>query len=68
MRALILLAMGACLIGLPAAAQPKSAGVPDAQVIDDLVAASRVLADLGVVDGFGHGQVMRPWELWNAKR
>ena len=57
MRVLTLLALGLCLIGLPAAAQPKSAGTPDPQLIDDLVAASRVLADLGVVDGFGHVSV-----------
>jgi HCOMODA/2-hydroxy-3-carboxy-muconic semialdehyde decarboxylase len=57
MRVFTLLALGLCLIGQPAAAQPKSAGTPDPQVIDDLVAASRVLADLGVVDGFGHVSV-----------
>jgi HCOMODA/2-hydroxy-3-carboxy-muconic semialdehyde decarboxylase len=57
MRAIILLAMGVCLVGLPAAAQPRSAGAPDALIIDDLVAASRVLADLGVLDAFGHVSV-----------
>lgn len=57
MRAIILLAMGVCLVGLPAAAQPSSAGAPDALIIDDLVAASRVLADLGVFDAFGHVSV-----------
>ncbi|MBI2738176.1 MAG: class II aldolase/adducin family protein [Rhodospirillales bacterium] len=38
-------------------AQPTSAGAPDPQAVEDLVAASRVLADLGVVDGFGHVSV-----------
>ena len=33
------------------------AGTPDPRLIEDLVAASRVLADLGVVDGFGHVSV-----------
>jgi HCOMODA/2-hydroxy-3-carboxy-muconic semialdehyde decarboxylase len=37
---------------LPAA--PESAGAPDPRLVEDLVAANRVLADLGVVDGFGH--------------
>ena len=38
-------------------AQPKSAGAPDPKLIEDLVVANRVLADLGVVDGFGHVSV-----------
>jgi HCOMODA/2-hydroxy-3-carboxy-muconic semialdehyde decarboxylase len=41
----------------PALAQPKSAGAPDPKLVEDLVAANRVLADLGVVDGFGHVSV-----------
>lgn len=57
MRVFTLLAMGLWLIGLPAAAQPKSAGAPDPQMVEDLVAASRVLVDLGVLDGFGHVSV-----------
>jgi ribulose-5-phosphate 4-epimerase/fuculose-1-phosphate aldolase len=36
----------------PAAAQ--SAGAPDPALVDDLVAANRILYDQGVVDGFGH--------------
>jgi HCOMODA/2-hydroxy-3-carboxy-muconic semialdehyde decarboxylase len=33
---------------------PASAGPADAGLIDDLVAANRILFDQGVVDGFGH--------------
>src|ERR1700729_1539339 len=33
---------------------PASAGPPNAALIDDLVAANRILYDQGVVDGFGH--------------
>jgi ribulose-5-phosphate 4-epimerase/fuculose-1-phosphate aldolase len=33
---------------------PKSAGPADAKLIEDLVAANRILADQGVVDGYGH--------------
>ena len=57
MRVFILLAMGLWLGSAAALAQPKSAGAPDPKVVEDLVAASRVLADLGVVDGFGHVSV-----------
>jgi ribulose-5-phosphate 4-epimerase/fuculose-1-phosphate aldolase len=48
---------GAALVGpLKALAQqaPTSAGPPSGQLIDDLVAANRILADQGVLDGFGH--------------
>ena len=34
--------------------QPASAGAPDPKLIEDLVAANRILAEQGVVDGFGH--------------
>jgi HCOMODA/2-hydroxy-3-carboxy-muconic semialdehyde decarboxylase len=47
MRILGLIAGVLCWAGA-AAAQP------DPRLIEDLVAANRVLADLGVVDGFGH--------------
>ena len=57
MRLFTLLAVGLCLAGLPALAQPKSAGAPDPTLIEDLVVANRVLADLGVLDGFGHVSV-----------
>ena len=35
-------------------AQTASAGPPAAQLIEDLVAANRILADQGVLDGYGH--------------
>ena len=57
MRFLTLLAIGLCLAGSAAMAQPKSAGAPDPKLIEDLVAANRVLVDLGVLDGFGHVSV-----------
>ena len=39
---------------------PVSAGPADPKLIDDLVAANRVLADQGVVDGYGHVSVRHP--------
>ena len=51
MRLLTLLAVGLSLIGGPVAAQP------DPKLIEDLVIANKVLADLGVLDGFGHVSV-----------
>jgi HCOMODA/2-hydroxy-3-carboxy-muconic semialdehyde decarboxylase len=57
MRLFGLLLMGLCLLGTPAWAQPKSAGAPDARLTEDLVVANKVLADLGVLDGFGHVSV-----------
>ncbi|MBI1396417.1 MAG: class II aldolase/adducin family protein [Betaproteobacteria bacterium] len=36
---------------------PRSAGPADPALIDDLVAANRILADQGVVDGYGHVSV-----------
>jgi len=57
MRVFTLVVIGLWLGSAAALAQPKSAGVPDPKVVEDLVAASRVLADLGVVDGFGHVSV-----------
>jgi ribulose-5-phosphate 4-epimerase/fuculose-1-phosphate aldolase len=38
-------------LGEPA---PASAGAPAAGLIEDLVAANRILADQGVLDGYGH--------------
>src|SRR5687767_3482083 len=38
----------------PLEAQTASAGPPAAQLLEDLVAANRILADQGVLDGYGH--------------
>jgi HCOMODA/2-hydroxy-3-carboxy-muconic semialdehyde decarboxylase len=56
-----------CALALPLAwlgvrradsqATPASAGPTDASLIDDLVAANRVLVDQGVLDGYGHVSV-----------
>ena len=43
-----------------AQAPPVSAGPVDAALLDDLVAGSRILADQGVLDGFGHVSVRHP--------
>jgi HCOMODA/2-hydroxy-3-carboxy-muconic semialdehyde decarboxylase len=39
---------------------PTSAGPVDPQMIEDLVAANRILADQGVLDGWGHVSVRHP--------
>jgi HCOMODA/2-hydroxy-3-carboxy-muconic semialdehyde decarboxylase len=36
---------------------PVSAGAPDPQLVEDLVAANRILADHGLLDGWGHVSV-----------
>ncbi len=41
-------------------AAPVSAGVPDPLLVEDLVAANRILAAEGVVDGYGHVSVRHP--------
>ena len=41
-------------------AQPASGGPVDPAVIENLVAASRILADQGVVDAFGHVSIRHP--------
>ena len=38
----------------PASARPASAGLAAPQLIEDLVAANRILVDQGVLDGYGH--------------
>jgi HCOMODA/2-hydroxy-3-carboxy-muconic semialdehyde decarboxylase len=55
----ILSALAAVCIAGAAAAQPApvSAGPPDPQLIEDLVAANRILADQGLLDGWGHVSV-----------
>ena len=37
--------------------QPASAGPADPKLIEDLVAANRILVDQGVLDGYGHVSV-----------
>jgi HCOMODA/2-hydroxy-3-carboxy-muconic semialdehyde decarboxylase len=53
------LAMAIAAMALPARAQstPATAGPADPALIEDLVAANRILFDQGVVDGFGHVSV-----------
>lgn len=43
-----------------ASAPPATAGPVDPALIEDLVAANRVLADQGVLDGFGHVSMRHP--------
>src|SRR5882724_5432625 len=43
-----------------AASSASSVPGADAGVIDDIVIGSRILADLGVVDGFGHVSARHP--------
>jgi ribulose-5-phosphate 4-epimerase/fuculose-1-phosphate aldolase len=55
------LGLASALLGRRAAAQaPTSAGPVDAALVDDLVAANRILVDLGVLDGYGHVSVRHP--------
>ncbi len=55
------LALAGVLLGAPrpAAAQaaPASAGPPDPKLVEDLVAANRILVDQNVLDGYGHVSV-----------
>src|SRR5271165_4691336 len=53
-KAVLFLVMGAVMTTIPAEAQSPA---PDPALIDDLVAANRILYDQGVVDGFGHVSV-----------
>lgn len=55
----ILLALAAVCVASVAGAQTAavSAGPPDPQLIEDLVAANRILADQGLLDGWGHVSV-----------
>jgi HCOMODA/2-hydroxy-3-carboxy-muconic semialdehyde decarboxylase len=39
---------------------PKTGGPVESSVLDDLVAANHILADQGVLDGFGHVSVRHP--------
>jgi HCOMODA/2-hydroxy-3-carboxy-muconic semialdehyde decarboxylase len=58
-RALLVAAGVTAALCLAASAQPApvSAGPPDAGLVDDLVAANRILADHGLLDGWGHVSV-----------
>jgi HCOMODA/2-hydroxy-3-carboxy-muconic semialdehyde decarboxylase len=51
---------GALIVRHAAAQAPASAGPVDPKLLDDLVAANRILADQGVVDGYGHVSVRHP--------
>lgn len=44
----------------PSGGAPASAGPADPALIEDLVAANRILADQGVLDGYGHVSVRHP--------
>lgn len=46
--------------GSPAGGAPASAGPAESNLIEDLVAANRILADQGVLDGYGHVSVRHP--------
>ena len=60
-RTVLLQLVAACAVARPshlrAQNPPASAGTPDPKLVEDLVAANRILADQGVVDGFGHVSV-----------
>jgi HCOMODA/2-hydroxy-3-carboxy-muconic semialdehyde decarboxylase len=58
-RSVLLILASAFWLAHPAGAQqaPTSAGAPDPQLIEDLVAANRILADHGLLDGWGHVSV-----------
>jgi HCOMODA/2-hydroxy-3-carboxy-muconic semialdehyde decarboxylase len=53
---------GVAALSLPALAQtpPAAPSAPAARLIEDLVAANRILADQGVLDGFGHVSARHP--------
>src|SRR5262245_17747915 len=55
--ALIALGIANATFAQPA---PVSAGAPEPQLVEDLVAANRILADQGVLDGWGHVSVRHP--------
>jgi len=47
-------AVAAAPVRLPAQPSPATAGPADAKLIEDLVAANRILVGQGVLDGYGH--------------
>jgi ribulose-5-phosphate 4-epimerase/fuculose-1-phosphate aldolase len=56
-RGFLATAVSAAALPAWAQAQPTSAGPAAPALLDDLVAANRILYDQGVVDGFGHVSV-----------
>src|SRR6476469_10820252 len=56
----IVAALAVACASQTASAQPASGGPVDPAVIENLVAASRILADQGVVDAFGHVSIRHP--------
>ena len=55
------LGVAGVLVAVRAAAQtPATAGPVDPALIEDLVAANRILVDQGVLDGYGHVSVRHP--------
>src|SRR2546425_11840535 len=52
--ALVLAAAAADLEPAPAQTAPPSVGPADPRLVEDLVAANRILADQNVLDGYGH--------------
>ena len=53
-------AVAALAAGRAFAQSPAPASPVDPKLLDDLVAANRILADQGVVDGYGHVSVRHP--------
>jgi len=53
----IMLVLSTLGSGATAQTAPASAGAPDPQLVEDLVAANRILADHGLLDGWGHVSV-----------
>jgi HCOMODA/2-hydroxy-3-carboxy-muconic semialdehyde decarboxylase len=59
-QTIIIVALSLTFATQAAPAQPASAGPVDPAAIENLVAASRILADQGVVDAFGHVSIRHP--------
>src|SRR3954468_14991296 len=51
------LLLGLCASALAQQSPPASAGPPDPKLVEDLVAAYRILADHNLLDGWGHVSV-----------
>ena len=68
------LASSSIAIGRAFAQEPRpqqpAAGAPPAKLLDDLVAANKILVDQGVLDGYGHVSARspdRPDRFWMAR-